>query len=111
MGEGGGGRPHGGRDYPRPAGFEDREDHRTACASGRAVPSYFGWGTILRYGLGDFQPPGYFCCASSFETDGRIITSSPAFQFTGVATLCFAVSCMESRPPNISSKFRPLLMR
>jgi len=47
---------------------------------------YFGWGTILRYGLGDFQPRD-FCCASSFETEGRMMTSSPCFQFTGVATL------------------------
>src|SRR4029077_11822212 len=76
----------------------------------KACAGYFGWGTILRYGLGDFQPPGYFCCASSFETDGRIMTSSPFFQFTGVATLCLAVSCMESRTRKISSKLRPVLM-
>src|SRR5258708_21843583 len=75
-----------------------------------ACSSYFGWGTILRYGLGVFHPPGYFCCASSFETEGRMMTSSPAFQFTGVATLCFAVSCMESSTRSISSKLRPVLM-
>ena len=54
--------------------------------------AYFGCGTMRRYGLGDFQPAGYFCCASSFDTDGKMMTSSPCFQFTGVATLCFAVS-------------------
>ena len=53
---------------------------------------YFGCGTIRRYGFGDFQPSGYFCFASSSVTAGRMITSSPCFQFTGVATLCLAVS-------------------
>ena len=28
-----------------------------------------------------------------------MITSSPGFQFTGVATLCLAVSCSESMHP------------
>src|SRR6202050_5430991 len=72
--------------------------------------NYFGCGTSLRYGLGDFHPPGYFCCASSFDTEGRMITSSPCFQFTGVATLCLAVSCIESMTRRISSKLRPVLM-
>ena len=40
---------------------------------------YFGCGTIRRYGLGAFQPLGYFFCASSFETGPPIITSSPGF--------------------------------
>src|ERR1700730_16520108 len=71
---------------------------------------YFGCATILKYGFGDFQPPGYFCWASSFETEGRMITSSPFFQFTGVATLCLAVSCMESSTRRISSKLRPVLI-
>ena len=53
---------------------------------------YFGWGTMRKYGLGDFQPLGYFCCASSFDTEGRMMTSPPCFQFAGVATLCLAVS-------------------
>jgi hypothetical protein len=35
------------------------------------------------YGLGDFQPLGYFCFASSSVTAGRMMTSSPFFQFTG----------------------------
>src|SRR5258706_15595037 len=110
MAEASGGRTHRRRDYPPPAGFEDRDDHRTACASGRAVPSYFGCGTILRYGLGDFQPPGYCFCASSLETAPLMITSSPCFQFAGVATLCLAVSCMESRARRISSKLRPVVI-
>ena len=53
---------------------------------------YLGCGTMRRYGFGDFQPPGYFCFASSSDTDGTMITSSPCFQFAGVATLCLAVS-------------------
>ena len=72
--------------------------------------SYFGWGTIRKYGLGDFQPPGYCFCASSLETLPLMITSSPGFQFTGVETLYLAVSCMESRTRSISSKLRPVLM-
>src|ERR1700683_2942133 len=72
--------------------------------------AYFGCGTILKYGLGDFHPPGYFCCASSFDNERRMITSSPGFQFTGVATLCFAVSCIESSTRSTSSKFRPVLI-
>src|SRR6266404_2283555 len=148
MAEASGGRTHRRRGDPPPAGFEDRDDHRTACASGKAATDsrsprirtepiaankdpcssalirglilfsrsqhicrgYFGCGTILRYGLGDFHPPGYFCCASSFDTEGRMITSSPCFQFTGVATLCFAVSCIESMTRSISSKLRPVLI-
>jgi len=48
------------------------------------------------YGFGALHPPGYFFAASSFETLPLIMTSSPGFQFTGVETLCLAVSCMES---------------
>lgn len=44
------------------------------------------------YGFGDFQPPGYFSFACASDTDGAMMTSSPTFQFTGVATLCAAVS-------------------
>src|SRR5271154_5195469 len=83
------------------------EDHR-------AFPSladcYFGWGTMRRYGRGAFQPPGYFCLASSSDTAGTMMTSSPCFQFTGVATLWAAVSCMESRTRKTSSKLRPVLI-
>src|SRR5208283_356857 len=55
-------------------------------------PSYLGCATIRRYGFRVFQPPGNFCFACSSETAGGMITSFPGFQFTGVATLCFAVS-------------------
>ncbi len=48
---------------------------------------YFGCGTIRIYGRGAFQPPGYFCLASSSDTLPEMITSSPGFQFTGVDTL------------------------
>src|SRR5580704_16349805 len=74
------------------------------------IDCYFGCFTMRRYGRGAFQPPGYFCFASSSETDGRMMTSSPSFQFTGVATLCFAVSCMESTTRRTSSKLRPVLI-
>ena len=39
-----------------------------------------------------------------------MMTSCPAFQFTGVATLCFAVSCIESSTRSTSSKLRPVLI-
>src|SRR5688500_4415167 len=39
-----------------------------------------------------------------------MITSWPSFQFTGVATLCFAVSCIESITRSTSSKLRPVLI-
>ena len=55
-------------------------------------------------------PPGNIFFASSSPTAGTMITSSPCFQFTGVATLCFAVSCIESRTRRISSKFRPVVI-
>ena len=77
--------------------------------SATALP-YFGWGTIRIYGKGDCQPSGYFCLAASFDTDGRIITSSPCFQLTGVATWRVAVSWQESNRRKISSKLRPVLM-
>ena len=38
-----------------------------------------------------------------------MITSSPCFQFTGVATLWLSVSCSESITRRISSKLRPVL--
>ena len=37
-----------------------------------------------------------------------MMTSSPSFQFTGVDTLYFAVSCSESMTRRISSKLRPV---
>jgi hypothetical protein len=65
--------------------------------------------TIRRYGFTAFQPCGNFFFASSSETAGTMITSSPRFQFTGVATWCFAVSCSESITRSTSSKLRPVL--
>src|SRR6516225_8462984 len=65
---------------------------------------------MRRYGRGAFQPSGYFCLASSSETEPAMITSSPCCQFTGVATLCFAVSWRESMTRNTSSKFLPVAL-
>ena len=48
--------------------------------------------------------------ASSSDTAGTMMTFSPGFQFTGVATSCFAVSCMESSTRSTSSKLRPVLI-
>src|SRR3974377_1638980 len=70
----------------------------------------FGCGTIRKYGRGAFQPFGYTFLASSANTDPAMITSSPCFQFTGVATLCFAVNCSESITRNTSSKLRPVVI-
>ena len=58
----------------------------------------------------EVQPSGKRSLASSSETDGTMITSSPHFQFTGVATLCFAVSWHESSSRSTSSKLRPELI-
>src|SRR5207302_7830541 len=69
-----------------------------------------GCGTILMYGFGDFQPAGYVFLASSSETEPAMITSSPCCQFTGVDTLCFAVSCSESITRRTSSKLRPVVI-
>ena len=67
------------------------------------LPDYFdGSGTFLKYGFTVSQPSGYIFLASSSFTAGRITTSSPFFQFAGVATLCFAVSCIESIALKIS---------
>lgn len=56
------------------------------------ITHYFGCGTTRIYGFFAVHPCGNFCFASSSETAGTMITSSPGFQFTGVATLCFAVN-------------------
>ena len=53
---------------------------------------------------------GILLFASSSETEGTMMTSSPGFQLTGVATGCCAVSCMESMTRRTSSKFRPVVM-
>jgi len=61
------------------------------CAVGTprgARTSYLlGWGVIRRYGFTALKPLGNFSLASSSDTAGVITTSSPSFQFTGVATL------------------------
>src|SRR5437868_3130222 len=72
--------------------------------------SFFGCGTIRMYGRGDFHPPGYTFLASSSDTDPAMMTSSPCFQFTGVATLCFAVNWSESITRSTSSKLRPVVI-
>src|SRR5882762_48267 len=69
----------------------------------------FGCGVMRRYGFGAFQPAGNFVFASSSDIDGTMITSSPSFQLTGVATLYLAVNCSESITRRISSKLRPVL--
>ena len=48
--------------------------------------------------------------ASSSDTEPAMITSSPCCQFTGVATLCSAVSCSESITRMTSSKLRPVVI-
>src|SRR6185369_13344968 len=82
-----------------------------AAASLRVEPrDYFGCPITRRYGLIVFQPWGYFFFASSSETEPAMITSSPCFQLTGVATWCLAVSWIESRTRRISSKLRPVVI-
>src|SRR5439155_6264642 len=71
---------------------------------------HFGCCVMRRYGLGDFQPCGNCFFASSSLTEPAMITSCPCVQFAGVATLCFAVSWMESSTRKTSSKLRPVVM-
>src|SRR5438105_9220673 len=63
------------------------------------------------YGLGDSQPSGYCSRACSSDTEPAMSTSSPCFQFTGVATLCLAVSWSESTTRSTSSKLQPVVHR
>jgi hypothetical protein len=65
---------------------------------------------LRKYGLGAFQPSGKSFFASSSDTEPAMITSSPCFQLTGVATLYFAVICIESSTRRISSKLRPVVI-
>ena len=44
------------------------------------------------------------------ETEPAMITFSPSFQLTGVATLYLAVSCSESITRSTSSKLRPVVI-
>src|SRR5262249_554016 len=73
-------------------------------------PVYFGCATVRRYGFSVLNPCGYFFLASSSDTDVGMMTSCPGFQFTGLPTVCFPVSCPESRRPSPSSKLRPVLI-
>src|SRR5579863_7970430 len=69
-----------------------------------------GCGVMRRYGLISFQPFGNFCFITAGSvSDGTITTSSPSFQFPGVATEWLSVSCSESITRRISSKLRPAL--
>src|SRR5262249_13726989 len=69
-----------------------------------------GCGTIRMYGRGARHPCGYVFFASSSDTEPAMMTSSPCFQFTGVDTLCVAVSCSESSTRSTSSKLRPVVI-
>src|SRR5260370_1274815 len=57
------------------------------------------------YGLGASQSPN-ISFASSFETEPAMITSSPCFQFTGVATRGRAGSCSEAITRRTSAAVR-----
>jgi hypothetical protein len=67
----------------------------SACAPARATrvppalpsPYLLGWGVSRRYGFTALKPFGNRSLASSSERAGTMITSSPSFQLTGVATL------------------------
>src|SRR5207249_2961122 len=93
----------------RPAHTARRARAVSVGLMGRS-PSFAGWGMMRMYGRGAFQPCGYVFFASSSETEPAMITSSPCFQLTGVATLYFAVSCSESMTRSTSSKLRPVVM-
>src|SRR6185312_462372 len=71
---------------------------------------YFGCPTVRKYGLYVLKPAGYFLRASSSETDVGMMTSSPGFQFAGVARPCFALTCNASTRRSTSSKLRPALI-
>ena len=60
--------------------------HTVGSASSNLRRYLFGWGVMRRYGFRAFQPFGNLSFASSSETAATMITSSPSFQFTGVAT-------------------------
>src|SRR5712671_4983209 len=76
-----------------------------------ALPArHFGCCVMRRYGLGAFHPCGNCFFASSSLTEPAMITSCPCFQLAGVATLCLAVSWIESRTRRTSSKLRPVVM-
>ena len=80
-------RPGPGRDRagPQAGTVEKRRPAERALRQGR--PQRLGWGVTRRYGFRAFQPLGKRPLASSSLTAGTMITSSPSFQLTGVATL------------------------
>src|SRR5262249_57674589 len=113
---GGGGPPPGRRRRRESPGGGARGDRREGSspagqdtAGDEGEGGYFGCGVRRRYGLSARQPPGNLPFASSSLTAGTMMTSSPCFQFTGVATLCLSVSCRESMTRRISSKLRPVV--
>ena len=59
----------------------------TAAGRQRRPCYLLGWGVTRRYGLRALNPFGNRSLASSSETAGTMMTSSPSFQLTGVATL------------------------
>src|SRR5262249_46782066 len=79
-------------------------------APGHRGRAYFGWATVRRYGFSVLKPCGYFFLASSSDTEVGMMTSWPGFQFTGVATVCLAVSWQESSRRITSSKLRQVLI-
>src|SRR5258706_2452273 len=96
--------------------FREAEDERVApmlCEpDSEAVANYdvFGCGTMRMYGRGAFHPSGYCFFASSSDTDPALITSSPGFQLTSVATLWCDVSLSESSTLSTSSKLQPAVI-
>src|SRR3954453_6756219 len=88
------------------SGVAGRDGGRSVAAG----PGYFGCCVIRRYGFGAFQPCGNCFFASSSLTEPEMMTSPPCFQFAGVATLCLAVSWIESMTRRTSSKFRPVVI-
>ena len=70
-----------------PAGpLEEGLDARILRNVARRVAAYFGCGVVRRYGFGALYP-GKSSLASSSDTEPAMMTSSPCFQFAGVATL------------------------
>ena len=65
----------------------DRSEFRVVFGCGSRSGQRLGCLVTRRYGLTVFQPAGNSSLASSSETAGTMMTSSPSFQFAGVATL------------------------
>src|SRR5581483_11882792 len=78
-----------------------------AVGAATAVPaSVLGLEHVGRLACGG--PADVVVLSDRVEIEPVMITSSPCFQFTGVETLCFAVSCSESITRSTSSKLRPV---